>query len=193
MNLNLSTPAILGLVVVLFVIRRLFFSSKSPNAPGVGYGRLPVIGVWQGVWAFMKDPQGAMAEGCRKYRGRYFRVSSHSVEYLMVTDKEKIAEYLAAPEEVLSFHDMINEFLQVEWTLGYGVAHRPYHIPLVRTKLTQTIASNVPSMLGEIRSAFHSLVGEPKGKATNFLIQLSVPIPRQNGLKLLCTNLWLES
>jgi hypothetical protein len=165
MNLNLSTYAVLAITLVAWAAWVVISKRvKSANAPGIGYGRLPVIGTWQGVYTFMKDPQGTMAKGYKKYRGGYFRVSSHAVEYLMVTDKEKVAEYLAAPEDVLSFHDMIQEFLQVEWTLGYGVAHRPYHIPLVRTKLTQTIANNVPSMLFEIREAIDSLIGAPRGK-----------------------------
>jgi hypothetical protein len=166
MNFDLSTSVLLAItLVVLFAWMIIFNKNKSANAPGIGYGPLPVIGAWKGIYTFMKDPQRTMAEGCRKYRGGYFRVSTHAVEYLMVTDKEKIAEYLAAPEEVLSFHDMIQEFLQVEWTLGYGVAHRPYHIPLVRTKLTQTIANNVPSMLSEIQEAIRSLIGTPNGKS----------------------------
>jgi hypothetical protein len=166
MDIDFATSVGLAVMLVVLVAWMMIFKKKNKraNAPGIGYGAFPIIGTWQGIYTFMKDPQRAMAEGCRKYRGGYFRVSSHAVEYLMVTDKEKIAEYLAAPEDVLSFHDMIQEFLQVEWTLGYGVAHRPYHIPLVRTKLTQTIASNVPSMLFEIREAIDSLIGTPKGK-----------------------------
>jgi hypothetical protein len=165
MTINLSTPVAIAILLLIFVVWKLFFNrTQHANAPGIGYGRLPIVGVWLGVFTFMKDPYGTMAKGYEKYKGGYFRVSTHSVEYLMVTDQEKVAEYLSAPEDVLSFHDMIQEFLQVEWTLGYGVAHRPYHIPLIRTKLTQTIANNVPSMLFEIREAIHSLIGAPRGK-----------------------------
>jgi hypothetical protein len=179
MGVELSTPVILAIGFSLFVAWKLIFNNrKSANAPGIGYGRLPIIGVWQGAYAFMKDPKGVMTKGYDKYGGGYFRVSTHSVEYLMVTDKEKIAEYLAAPEDVLSFHDMVREFLQIEWTLGYGVAHRPYHIPLIRTKLTQTIASNVPSLLLEIQEAFQTLIGAPIGK--NKLVHGVIHHSRQN-------------
>lgn len=163
MELKLSTTTIVAIVLfAAIVLRAVTNRRRTPNAPGIGYGRLPIIGRWQGVLTFMKDPNGTMARGCAQFK--YFRVTTHSVEYVIVADKKKIAEYLAAPDDVLNFHDQINEFLQTEWTLGYGVAHRPYHISLVRTKLTQSIAASVPSMMVEIEDAMNTQIGSPKGK-----------------------------
>jgi len=159
-----KTTAIAILILAAIVWKLTFNRRKTPNAPGIGYGSLPLLGTWQGVIAFMKDPEGIIARGYAHYKDSYFRVSTHSKEYLIVSDKKKIAEYLAAPDDVLSFHDCVSQFLQSEWTVGYGVTHRPYHIPLVRTKLTQNIASNIPAMLVEIQEAMNSLVGSPERK-----------------------------
>ena len=114
----------------------------------------------------MLDPQGTLAKGYALYKDSYYKVSSYSTEYVIVSDRDKIAEYLAAPEDVLSFKDTVNQLLQTEWTMGYGVAHRQYHVALVRSKLTQSIGTRVPAMQAEIELALDSLVGSPTGEAS---------------------------
>jgi hypothetical protein len=142
-----------------------FNRRKTPNAPGIGYGSLPLLGPWRGTIAFMKDPKGVFEKGCSTYKGGYFKFSTHTREITIVASKDKVAEYLAAPDEVLNAMDTTNEFLQTEWTLGYGVAHRHYHIALIRTKLTQSIGARAPAMLSEVRYCLESLVGYPKGES----------------------------
>ena len=173
MELKLSKMAAIAILILAAVVWKLAFNRhRTPNAPGIGYGSLPVLGTWQGVVAFMKDPEGIIARGYAQYKDSYFKVSTHVTEWVIVSDEKKITEYLAAPEDVLSFHDWIFQFLQAEWTMGYGVAHHPYHVPLVRTKLTQSIASNVPAMLVEIRKAMNSLVGSPESKENSITIRI---------------------
>lgn len=163
MELKLPTiPHVAVFLVMLILINSIWKGRKSPKAPGIGYGSIPLLGPWRGAIAYMKDPKGTIAKGCEMYKGGYFKVASHTDELLLVADKKKVAEYLAAPDDVLSFEDSVNEFLQTEWTLGEGVAHRQYHVALVRTKLTQTIAANTPAMLREVQDVFAEQVGSPK-------------------------------
>jgi hypothetical protein len=143
---------------------------RIPKAPGIGYGSLPLIGKWQGVIAFLKDPNGTLARGYAQYKDGYFRVSSLSVEYVIVSDKKKIAEYVAAPDDVLSFYDSLIDNLQAKWTFGYEVNNRPYHVPLIRTKLTQSIAGSIPTWLFEVQDAMNSLIGSPQRKKNSLLV-----------------------
>ena len=164
MELTVSRTTVLGVIVVLLLVLKLTKTRrKTADAPGIGYGSLPILGPWFGAFTFMKDPQGTINKAVAQYKGGYFRMSSHALEYLIVADKDKTTEYLSAPEDHLSFHDQLNEFLQVEWTLGYGIAARPYHIGVIRTKLTQSIANSVPSMLLEIQEVSKAILGSPKG------------------------------
>ena len=164
---------------------------RIPKAPGIGYGSLPLLGKWQGVIAFLKDPNGTLARGYAQYKDGYFRVSSHSVEYLIVSDKKKIAEYVAAPDDVLSFYDALIDNLQTDWTLGHGVNHRPYHVPLIRTKLTQSIAGNIPTWLFEVQDAMSSLIGSPQRKKNLLLIGKTLTFMIiQNGQRSNSTMLW---
>jgi hypothetical protein len=137
--------------------------SKLLKAPGVGYGYIPLIGKWLGAYTFMKDPRGTLMNGATLYRGQYFRISSHHIEFHLFTTKERLAEYLKAPNDVLSFTDNINEGFQTEWTFGYEVAHQPYHIPLLRTKFTKSIPRKIPVMANKIADSILSLLGNPPG------------------------------
>ena len=171
MERKLSKTVAIAVLFLAAVVWKLAFNRRrTPKAPGIGYGRLPVLGTWQGVIAFFRDPEGIIARGYAQYKDSYFRVSTNSMEYVLVSDEKKIAEYLAAPEEVLSFQDWVTQLLQAEWTMGYGVTHQTYHIPVARTKLTQSIASNVPAMTTEIQEAMQSLVGSPERKKNPFTI-----------------------
>jgi hypothetical protein len=105
MALDFPTTVTVPIVLLAFVVWKLVFNKpKICKCAWNGYGRLPFIGTWQGVLAFMKDPQGIMAKGCRENRGGYFKVTSHTVEYLMVMDKEMIrfGNALIATVETLS-------------------------------------------------------------------------------------------
>lgn len=162
LNPQLAVKSYILIFVTLCLVWR-FFSSRprSSKAPAIGYGSIPLINRWRGTINFFKDPKGVIDEGTAKYKGGYFRFSTHTAEYTVITEKKKVAEYLAAPDEVLNFKDTVNDMLQTEWTLGYGVAHRQYHVGLVRTRFTQTISTSTPAMFAELQSCLGDLVGSP--------------------------------
>lgn len=163
LTLSPIAVAAIAFAILAAVYKLVLGNLRSPKVPGVGYGNVPLLGPYFGAVAFMRDPVRAMREGAKRYKsGGYFKVSTHTTEYLIVADKAKVSEYLAAPDEVLSFHDSVNDFLQTEWTLGYGVAHRMYHVALVRTKFTQTIAANTPAMYAELQNSITTLIGSPQ-------------------------------
>jgi len=171
MELKPSKTVAIAILFLATIIWKLVLNRKRvPKIPGIGYGSLPLVGKWQGAIAFMKDPAGALERGYAQCKDGCFRVSNHSMEYVIVSDKKKIAECLAAPDNVLSFSDAINNTLQVDLLMGYGVTQRPYHITVVRAKLTQIIASNIPEMLFEVQDAMNSLVGSPERKKYSLLI-----------------------
>ncbi|KEF61463.1 uncharacterized protein A1O9_03029 [Exophiala aquamarina CBS 119918] len=102
-----------------------------------------------------------MTEGYAKYAPGYFRIATVQDECVIVTDRDKVAEYLRAPDDVLSMQDAANDQQQLAFTMGYGVAHRTYHTPIVRTKLTQSIKTHLEAMQAEIQSSLDDLIGYP--------------------------------
>lgn len=94
----------------------------------------------------------------------------------MVTGIAQIEELRRAPDEVLSFYEAANDVslvsprfvhdltayvvqaLQTEYTLGRAVADNPYHVPIVRAKLTRNIAYVFPEIREELSTAFTELI-----------------------------------
>jgi hypothetical protein len=106
-----------------------------------------------------KDPLTLMTAAYEKYNPGYFRIATLQGEYILVTDNDKVAEYLRAPDDVLSMQDAANDQQQIPYTMGWGIGYRTYHTPIVRTKLTSSIKSHVGLMTTEIRAALDDLIG----------------------------------
>jgi hypothetical protein len=60
--------------------------------------------------------------------------------------------------------EYLQQAFQIPWTMGWGVAHRAYHVPLVRINLTQNIVSNIPGMLQQVVEGLQQEFGEPTGE-----------------------------
>lgn len=46
--------------------------------------------------------------------------------------------------------------------MGYGVAYRTYHVPVVRVNLTKSIQRHIQTIWNEVEAAFDELIGSPK-------------------------------
>lgn len=134
----------------------------------------------QGAYAWLRDPEGVLAEGYQKYPNGVFKVATLVSEHLIVNDREKLSEYLAAPDgivlheqrqrswsltwkctAVLNVQDAINAGIQFQWTMGSGVYYRPYHIPLVRKEITQNVPTILPAMQEEVQKMLNAEIGRP--------------------------------
>lgn len=128
MDSQLVKTAFLATIILAVAYKLVANRRSTPKAPGVGYGSIPLIAPWRGWITFLKDAKGTIERGCRENPNGYFRLALHHSEYLIVVGQKQIAEYTALPDEVLSFPEELKESLQMEWTLGHGVAHRPYQV-----------------------------------------------------------------
>jgi hypothetical protein len=50
-----------------------------------------------------------MVEGYQKYKSSYFKISTLQNEYIVVSSPDKIQEFLAAKDDVLSFQESAND------------------------------------------------------------------------------------
>ncbi|KAK9788249.1 putative Cytochrome P450 [Seiridium cardinale] len=130
---------------------------NQAKVPGVGYGKSPIFASWRGAIKFMLQPRRQLWKGYQKYKKSYFKISTLREEYVLVSDRRKIAEYLAAPEDALSFMDVGVDEVQSKWTIGDNPT---WHRKLISGKLTQNISNNVPLMLEEINEALNKTVGD---------------------------------
>lgn len=57
----------------------------------------------------MRSPVQLTREGVAKYKNGYFRISTFQGEYVMVPSREKVAEYVKVPDDILSFEEAAND------------------------------------------------------------------------------------
>ncbi|KAH7020713.1 cytochrome P450 [Microdochium trichocladiopsis] len=139
-------------------------ASISPKVEPVGATSLPIpiIGSWIAAIRFLRDPVKAVREGTRKTKNGMFKITTHQGEYVLVTDRAKVSEYLRAPDDVLSMQDGANDQQQIPFTMGYGVGHRTYHTSVVKGPVTKKINEKTPDMIDEASLALDELFGAPE-------------------------------
>jgi hypothetical protein len=93
--------------------------------PGVGFGSIPILDSWIAAYRMTKDPLALMTAAYEKYKPGYFRIATLQGEYILVTDNDKVAEYLRAPDDVLSMQDAANDQQQIPspWVGVSDTAH----------------------------------------------------------------------
>ncbi|KAK0277736.1 hypothetical protein LTR35_009572 [Friedmanniomyces endolithicus] len=147
----------------LIHLRACLRSRRTSHIPGIRYGALPLLGPWIGAYHFLRDPEAVLREGHAQHPTGCFKVATLTDEIIIASGQEKFLEYIAAPDSVLNGIDAINSAIQFEWTMGAGVYHRPYHIALVRGKLTQGVGKFLPDMQVEVDRLLREKIGEPQG------------------------------
>ncbi|KAK8012516.1 cytochrome P450 [Apiospora marii] len=125
---------------------------------GMGYGHSPFFSSWRGAVKFMLRPRYYLLKGYKKHKSGYFKIAALKEEYILVSDKGKISELLAAPADVLSFLDISADEIQSKWTLGDS---SPWHLGLISGKLTQNIGALTPGLIKEIGFALDRHIGSP--------------------------------
>jgi hypothetical protein len=76
---------------------------------GVGFVPIPILGPWVAAIRFMMDPVKLVREGMAKTTNGMFRIATLQGEYVLVTDREKVTEYIKAPDSVLNMQDGAND------------------------------------------------------------------------------------
>ncbi|KAI0476569.1 cytochrome P450 [Xylariaceae sp. FL0804] len=153
--------ALLALFLGYLAINRYQYWMRTPNVMPVGFVPLPFVGPWVGTFRFLRDPVRLVKEGAAKSRNGLMRIATIQGEYVLVTDRRKVAEYLKAPDSVLNAQDGSNDQQQIPFTMGYGIGHRTYHTAVVRGPVTQSIGPWTPLLCDEAGMAFDDLIGRP--------------------------------
>ena len=57
----------------------------------------------------MRQPIDFMKEGYRKHKASVFRIAMPDQEWMVVANQANIAEYLSAPDDVISMEGSVND------------------------------------------------------------------------------------
>jgi hypothetical protein len=81
----------------------------------------------------------------------------------VVVDRPHLDELLNAPNETLSFHHAFADAMELKHIFNPGMATDAYHVPIVRTKLTQSINSTMDACVDEMKAAFDDVMQVTNG------------------------------
>jgi cytochrome P450 len=97
-------------------------------------------------------------EGYNQYYGSAFKVSTISKWLVIVSGPQMIDDIRRASDEYLSFEEAVSQTIQTDYTLGRELRLDTYHIPIVRTPLTRSLAVRFADIKDEITAAFGDII-----------------------------------
>lgn len=148
---------------VLFICALKIFLSIYRYDPNPS--KLPVVGIPSGIFGRLRATQAVLSntpdiitEGYNRYHKSQnptaFLAPWILTKYVHVIPPSLIAEHTAAPERILSqvvaFHDENGH----QSMGGTTIVEAPYHVPLIRTKLTASLPKVMGPMAEELKMAF---------------------------------------
>ncbi|EMD34619.1 hypothetical protein CERSUDRAFT_86021 [Gelatoporia subvermispora B] len=126
--------------------------------------RIPTIGPslpllsYIGAYRFIHHAQEMLQEGYVKYKGSTFKLPFFDRWMVVVSGPAMVEELRRYPDDQVSFEQGAAELLQSKYTLGRDTAEDPYHIEVIREKLTRNLATLLPDVMDEIQHAFNEFI-----------------------------------
>lgn len=114
----------------------------------------------------MRNPIGFVREGKAKTKNGLFRIATIQGEYVLVTDRHKVAEYVKAQDTVLNSQDGANDACSLVKAHRRALANRYLHTSVVRGPITRAIPNKTPMMVDEATLAIGQYIGSPSGSST---------------------------
>ncbi|KAJ8475002.1 hypothetical protein ONZ51_g6824 [Trametes cubensis] len=149
-SLDLAWYHYLAVFVAIYFARWFFDPLRA--IPTVGGPSLPLLSYLAAV-RWIRYGKDMLQEGYDKYHGSVFKVAMLD-QWLVVISGPKLVEDVAKrPDTELSFHQAAGEFVQTKYTVGHEAHRDPYHVNIVREKLTRNLPAILPDMMDELTAA----------------------------------------
>ncbi|OCH95708.1 cytochrome P450 [Obba rivulosa] len=121
----------------------------GPSAPLLSY---------IGAYRFFHHAREILQEGYITYKASTFKVALFDRWLVVISGRELVEEIRRFPDDHVSFEKGAQVMIQSKYTFGREPAEDPYHIDVIREKLTRNLASLLPDVMDEIQHAFHQFI-----------------------------------
>ncbi|KAM5543009.1 hypothetical protein V8D89_003393 [Ganoderma adspersum] len=142
--------AALAVLAAIYFIR--WRTNPLNNIPTLGGPSAPILS-YLAAANYILNSRKILREGYEKFQGSAFKVALLDQWMVIVNGPQMLDEVRKRPDEELSFIESTEDFLQIRYILGREPHDDPYHIELIRDKLTRTLPAILPDVVDEIRSA----------------------------------------
>ncbi|KAI0002413.1 cytochrome P450 [Russula compacta] len=135
-------------ILVLVSLLLSWYRKRDPlldAIPTVGFSD-PILSYFSAI-RYTFDGIRVLKEGYEKARPGLFKVPTLGKWMVLPASPELIEDIRKAPDDVLSHHEPIAEFVQTPYTLDFLDGHNFYHVDVIRAKL---IGSNISTVFNDI-------------------------------------------
>ncbi|KAH9849220.1 cytochrome P450 [Lenzites betulinus] len=139
-------------VVVSYIVR--WYRDPLRAIPTVGGSDLPILS-YVGAFKWVHHAREVIQEGYDKHYGKTFKVSTLDRWLVIATGPKLVEEVRRRPDDELNNLDGLGAFAQTKYTLGEATHEDPYHVEVIRDKLTRGLPAVFPDVIEELTLAIH--------------------------------------
>ncbi|KAM5535874.1 hypothetical protein V8D89_010492 [Ganoderma adspersum] len=139
-----------AVLAALYVVR--WKTHPLNPIPTVGGSGAPGLAILTAL-NFWRNGKELLEEGYQKYYGTSFKVAFLDKWLVVVSGSEMLDELRRRPDDEMSFLEGAEETIQMRYTVGPELIDDPYHVDIIREKLTRTLPLIMPDVVDELELA----------------------------------------
>ncbi|PIL31339.1 cytochrome P450 [Ganoderma sinense ZZ0214-1] len=139
-----------AILAALYVVR--WKTNPLNPIPTVGGSGAPGLAILTAL-NFWRNGKELLEEGYQKYYGTSFKVAFLDKWLVVVSGAEMLDELRRRPDEEVSFLEGAEETVQMRYTVGPELMEDPYHVDIIKEKLTRTLPLIMPDVVDELEHA----------------------------------------
>ncbi|GJE99517.1 cytochrome P450 [Phanerochaete sordida] len=151
------TAYCVGSVSVVLLLNSILSTIRLRHIPTEESSVLPLLS-YKGAYDFLRDIRGVFQRGYVKHKGKAFKVAFPDRWIVVVTGRKLLEDLQRLPEGTTSFNHAAGDLTGATHIFGTRMLDDPWHIPLIRDKLTKHLASAFGDIHDEVETAFKELM-----------------------------------
>ncbi|KAM5535892.1 hypothetical protein V8D89_010510 [Ganoderma adspersum] len=141
-----------GLAVLITVSIVKWKTHPLRSIPTVGGSSAPGLSILTAL-NFMRNGRGLLQEGYDKYHGSVFKVALLQRWMVVVSGPKMVEDLRRRPDDELSFTEGTEETMPLRYLVEPAVTEFPYHIDIIKEKLSRTLPAILPDVIEELKVA----------------------------------------
>ncbi|KAG6811666.1 hypothetical protein H0H92_006379 [Tricholoma furcatifolium] len=168
--LLLGDPVLLISVVVnaAIVYHALKFLLRNQQIHAYGFPRWLPAGRIYGGARFFFNSSTMLREGYQASKSKVFKIPRWRSWVYILSGDDLIDEFHRFPDSSLSLLHSAKDDLQIPYTMGASVHDDPYHLPILRSKLTRNLNYLITEIMDEAVPAFDAVIGQHCSSGTSY-------------------------
>ncbi|GJE99514.1 cytochrome P450 [Phanerochaete sordida] len=144
-------------VALALLLQSVYSAWILRHIPTEGSSTIPLLS-YKGAYDFLDDITGVFNRGYAKYKGRLFKVAFTDRWIVVVTGKDLLDDLHRLPKDTTSFMHAAGDLTGSPYIFGHGMIDDPWHVPIIRDRLTKHLPSAFPAIYDEISTSLRELM-----------------------------------